>query len=376
MSTLAARRRRGIDFWPGFVDALSSLLMVLVFLLLIFMIGQFVLSDALSGRDRQLAALNAELAALAKSLSMEQSAKVQALQRVDELSASLASTEGERDALRLNLDTTSQALSQAEARLEASRDDVARLTADINALAELKRQLESEIASRLAELEQNREQLAAQTELSAKSAAQVELLNRQMAALRQQLDEITTALELARAQGKAKDLRIEELGKELNLALANRVNELQRYRSDFFGRLREVLGNRSDLQVVGDRFVVPSELLFASGTDELTPAARVQLDRLATTLREVSAEIPSELDWVLRIDGHTDRRPIATSRFPSNWELSAARAIAIVKYLVVQGIPAHRLAANGFGEFRPLDPSDNEAAYAINRRIEIQLTNR
>ena len=376
MSTLASRRRRTIDFWPGFVDALSSLLMVLVFLLLVFTIGQFVLSDAISGRDKALAQLNAELAALAKSLSMEQSAKVTALARVDELSASLASTTGERDALRLNLDQTTQTLSQTQAQLEASTAEVAKMAADINALAELKRQLEAEIASRLAELEQNKEKLAVQTELSAKSAAQVELLNRQMAALRQQLDEISASLELARAQSKAKDVRIEELGKELNLALANKVNELQRYRSDFFGKLRAVLGNRSDIQVVGDRFVVPSELLFASGTDELTSAARVQLDRLAATLREVSAEIPSELDWVLRIDGHTDKRPIATPRFPSNWELSAARAIAIVKYLVVQGIPAHRLAANGFGEFRPLDPSDTEAAYAINRRIEIQLTNR
>ena len=376
MSLLAARRRRGVDFWPGFVDALSSLLMVLVFVLLIFTIGQFVLSDALSGRDKALAQLNAELAALAKSLSMEQDAKVQALTQVDELSASLATTSGERDALRLNLDQTSQTLSQTQAQLEASANDVAKLSADINALAELKRQLESEIATRLAELEENKQKLVVQTELSAKSAAQVELLNRQMAALRQQLDEISASLELVRAQSKAKDVRIEELGKELNLALANKVNELQRYRSDFFGKLRAVLGNRSDIQVVGDRFVVPSELLFSSGTDELTSAARVQLDQLAATLREVSAEIPSELDWVLRIDGHTDKRPISTPRFPSNWELSSARAIAIVKYLVVQGIPARRLAANGFGEFRPLDPGESEAAYTINRRIEIQLTNR
>jgi chemotaxis protein MotB len=376
MSVLAARRRRGVDFWPGFVDALSSLLMVLVFVLLIFTIGQFVLSDALSGRDKALAQLNAELAALAKSLSMEQDAKVQALTQVDELSASLATTSGERDALRLNLDQTSQTLSQTQAQLEASANDVAKLSADINALAELKRQLESEIATRLAELEENRQKLVAQTELSAKSAAQVELLNRQMAALRQQLDEISASLELVRAQSKAKDVRIEDLGKELNLALANKVNELQRYRSDFFGKLRALLGNRSDIQVVGDRFVVPSELLFSSGTDELTSAARVQLDQLAATLREVSAEIPSDLDWVLRIDGHTDKRPISTPRFPSNWELSSARAIAIVKYLVVQGIPARRLAANGFGEFRPLDPGESEAAYSINRRIEIQLTNR
>lgn len=374
--TSLARRRRGIDFWPGFVDALSSLLMVLVFMLLIFTIGQFVLSDALSGRDRALAQLNAELAQLAKTLSMEQDAKAVAMKQADELSASLATASGERDALRLSLDTTQAALTQAQARGEEDQAQIARLSADISALDELKRQLEAEIAAQLGALDEEREKLAAQTELSAKSAAQVELLNRQVAALRLQLEEIAASLDLARAQGKAKDVRIEELGKELNLALAQRVNELQRYRSDFFGKLREVLGGRSDIQIVGDRFVVPSELLFASGTDELTPVARQQLDSLATTLSEVANEIPSDVDWVLRIDGHTDRRPIATGRFPSNWELSSARAIAIVKYLVTRGVPANRLSANGFGEFRPLDPGDSEAAYAINRRIEIQLTNR
>lgn len=375
MSTLA-RRRRGIDFWPGFVDALSSLLMVLVFMLLIFTIGQFVLSDALSGRDKALAQLNAELAQLAKTLSMEQDARAAATARAEELAASLSQAGDERDGLRLSLDATQAALTQAQAQSEEDQAAIARLTADLAALAELKRQLESEIAARLAELEGEREKLTVQTELSARSAAQVELLNRQMAALREQLDQITAALELTRAQGKAKDLRIEELGKELNLALAQRVNELQRYRSDFFGRLREVLGGRSDIQIVGDRFVVPSELLFASGTDELTPVARNQLDSLATTLSEVASEIPSGIDWVLRIDGHTDRRPIATDRFPSNWELSSARAIAIVKYLVTRGVPANHLSANGFGEFRPLDPGSSEAAYAANRRIEIQLTNR
>ena len=374
--TLAARRRRGIDFWPGFVDALSSLLMVLVFVLMVFTIGQFVLSDALSGRDKALAQLNAELAQLAKSLSMEQAAKTQALDRIEEISASLATTSSERDALRLNLDETGAALMQTQAQLESSQNDVARLTADINALAELKKQLESEIASRLAQLEETREKLTVQTELSAQSAAQVELLNRQMAALRLQLEEISAALELANTQNRAKDLRLDELGRELNLALASKVGELQRYRSEFFGKLRQALGDREDVRIVGDRFVVPSELLFASGSDELGPQAEAQLDGLAATLNEVARQIPPEIDWVLRIDGHTDKRPIRTPRFPSNWELSTARAIAIVKYLIAHGIPAQRLAANGFGEHRPLDTAENETAYALNRRIEIQLTNR
>lgn len=376
MSSLAARRRRPVDFWPGFVDALSALLMVLVFLLMVFTVGQFVLSDALSGRDKALERLNAELAQLADVLSMERQAKASALQKVDELSASLLSTGAERDALRLRLDETAAALTQTQAQLESSQGEAARLAADIAALNALKQELEAEIATRLAELETTRDKLTVQTELSAKSAVQVELLNRQMAALRQQLDEISAALALQRAATESKDRQIEDLGRQLNLALANKVNELARYRSDFFGKLREILGNRDDIQIVGDRFVVPSELLFPSASDELQPAGKVQLDQLAQTLREVTAEIPSSIDWVLRIDGHTDRRPINTARFPSNWELSSARAIAIVKYLVTAGIPAKHLAANGFGQFQPLDDGDSEAALARNRRIEIQLTNR
>lgn len=376
MSSLAQRRRRSIDYWPGFVDALSSLLMVLVFVLLIYTIGQFVLADQLSGRDQALTQLRAELAQLADVLAMEKRARADAELRIGELSASLEATRAERDGLRIALDATETQLASTQVALEGKEAQLAKALADLAALAELKQQLEAEIASRLVELDEQNTKLVEQTELTNAARAQVELLNRQLRALRTQLSELQAALELERAQSKAKDVRIEDLGKQLNLALAHRVNELNRYRSDFFGKLREVLGNRSDIQIVGDRFIVPSELLFASGSDELTPAAKARLDRLAQTLREIAAEIPPEIDWVLRIDGHTDKRPINTPRFPSNWELSSARAIAIVKYLIGAGIPAKRLAANGFGEFQPLDPSNTEAAYAINRRIEIQLTNR
>ncbi|MEZ5441861.1 MAG: peptidoglycan -binding protein [Lysobacterales bacterium] len=376
MASLVSRRRRALDYWPGFVDALSALLMVLVFLLLVFSIGQFALSDALTGRDKALAQLNAELAELARTLSLEREARLRADARGDELSASLSSSQAEAQGLSVAFAATGAALQQSSSDLDEAQQEVARLDANVRALEELKQQLEAEIAARLAQLEERQNALDTQTELSAAAQAQVELLNRQLLALREQLDELSSALDLARAQNAAKDVRIDELGKELNRALAEKVNELQRYRSNFFGRLREVLGDRADIQIVGDRFVVPSELLFASGSDELTTAARPQLDRLAQSLRELTNEIPAEIDWVLRIDGHTDRRPISTARFPSNWELSTARAIAIVKYLVAAGIPPERLAANGFGEFRPLDPSDNDAAYRINRRIEIQLTNR
>ncbi len=376
MSSLVSRRRRTLDFWPGFVDALSALLMVLVFLLLIFSIGQFALSDALTGRDKALAQLNAELAELARTLSMERSARLQTLEQNEELSASLTRTQAEREGRGLALAASREALGETTTELDAAELELARLSADLKALTELKQQLEREIAERMAQLEESQSALSSQTELSDRALAQVELLNRQLLALREQLAELDSALDLARAQSTAKDLRIEELGRELNRALAEKVNELQRYRSDFFGKLREALGDRQDIQIVGDRFIVPSELLFGSATDELSAAARPELNKLAQSLRDLTRQIPAEIDWVLRIDGHTDKRPISTARFPSNWELSTSRAIAIVKYLIDAGIPPERLAANGFGEFRPLDPTDSDAAYRINRRIEIQLTNR
>ena len=357
-----ARRRRSLDIWPGFVDALSSLILVMVFVLLLFAIGQFVLSQTLAGKNQALADLNAQIAQLAQTLSLAED-KSRALDvKVGELSTSLGTASAERDA--------------AKAQLDAAQAESVRLNADIAALSDLKTQLEQEVAALAAQLDSSKKDLVAATDLNAKSAAQVELLNRQVAAVRDQLAKLSAALDVANANVKDKDRKIAELGAQLNLALANKVGELERYRSEFFGKLRAALGNRPDIRIVGDRFVVPTDILFDSASAELNPNAQTSLTKLAQTLNEVAAEIPSSLDWVLRIDGHTDKRPIHSAEFPSNWELSTARSVAIVKYLVVQGIPAPHLSANGFGQFQPLDPADTPDAYAKNRRIEIQLTNR
>ncbi len=362
MSSLARRRRRTFDIWPGFVDALTSLIMVMIFVLLIFAIGQFVLSDTLAGKNKALDALNSQVAELARTLSLTEDQKRTLDARVAELSTSLGTTQAAREKLTADLNTANA--------------QAATLSNDITALAQLKAQLEAEVARLATDLDSTRGDLIKQTALGSAATAQVELLNRQMAAIREQLGKLETALGIADKDIKVKDAKIADLGSKLNIALANRVGELERYRSEFFGKLREALGNRTDVQVVGDRFIVPTDILFDSGSAELAPAAQDRLDSLAATVREVSSEIPSSIDWVLRIDGHTDRRPIHTDRFPSNWELSTARAVAIVKYLVVQGIPTNRLSANGFGQFQPLDAADTPEAYAKNRRIELQLTNR
>src|ERR1700722_3452468 len=299
----------------------------MVFVLLLFAIGQFVLSQTIAGKNEALAQLNAQIAQLSKTLSLAEGANRDLRTKTNELSASLGAVASERDAIKGQLDTS-------------------------------------------------KKDLVAATDLNAKSAAQVELLNRELAPGREQLSKLSAALDLANANIKDKDVKIAGLGAQLNLALANKVNQLEKYRSEFFGKLREVLGARADIRVIGDRFVVPTDVLFDTGSADLNPGAQSSLDKLAETLNAVSAEIPSDLDWVVRIDGHTDKRPIHTDQFPSNWELSTARAVAIVKYLVVQGMPAHRLSANGFGQFQPLDNADTEAAYAKKRRLEIQLTNR
>ena len=369
-------RRRPLDFWPGFVDALASLLMVMVFVILVFVIGQFVLADAVSGRDRALAQLNAELAVLAQTLSLEKSARERADVMVGELSASLTASEREREALSSELLASRDELHAAQDEAKTQREEAARLSADIAALQKLKAELEAEAARLAGALDTSERGLKEQQEMSAAAIAQVELLNRQLAAVREQLEQLNNALASAEAAARDKDLKLEELGRELNLALAARVKELARYRSEFFGRLQAVLGDRKDVQIVGDRFVFSSEVLFPSASDEVSPDGFIQLTRLAETLKTLSAEMPKDLPWVLQVDGHTDRRPISTARFPSNWELSTARALAIVKFLRSQGVPPERLAATGYGEFHPLDTANTEAAHGRNRRIELKLTSR
>ncbi|MDX1571988.1 MAG: peptidoglycan -binding protein [Xanthomonadales bacterium] len=371
-----ASRRRPVDIWPGFVDALAALLMVVIFVLMIFTLGQFFLTDALSGRDRALAQLNAQVAELAEMLSMEQAAAERLRGQVSSLEASLTESETERARLGESLSTARSRLAEQEARLDAQTERIVGLERDIALLEEIKADLEKDVAALAADLDSSRREAQIQSELSEEAQAQVVVLNRQLAALREQLATISEALEVAEAAITEKDARIADLGRRLNLALASKVQQLAEYRSDFFGRLKEVLGDNPDLRIVGDRFVFQSELLFATGSASLEDEGRAQVRRLANTLREISLEIPDDIDWVLRVDGHTDKRPINTPQFPSNWELSTARALAIVKYLIDLGIPADRLAATGFGEYQPLDDRENELAYARNRRIELKLTAR
>ena len=466
---LRARRRggNGLEAWPGYVDALSTLLMVIIFVLLVFVLAQAFLSVALSGRDQALDRVNRQLAELSDMLSLERgrsselSASVAQLTRDlngvtaarDSLSRQLAAVQAaaaqaaaDRDALRSERDRIAAQLSDASlqaqsanaraaqlqtridqtaSRGDAAADEAAKLAGQLGdarrQLAEMQKQLaesdrtvqadKATIQARLSDLaklaeqtraltalrddlekqaqdaaaramtEQQRRaaveaQLADERKLGDSAKAQIALLTRQVDELHAQLASVAKALDLATNAGRDKDAQIANLGQKLNVALAAKVEELQRYRSEFFGKLRDVLANVQGVQVVGDRFVFQSEVLFPVGSADITPAGADQIRAIAHTIKDIAAQIPPNIKWILRVDGHADKQPIGRSTFASNWELSAGRAITVVKLLIVEGVPADHLAATGFADNQPLDPSDTPEAYAKNRRIELRLTDR
>ncbi|MET4805345.1 peptidoglycan -binding protein [Limibacillus sp. MBR-115] len=494
--------RRAVNIWPGFVDALATLLLVIIFVLLVFVVAQFYLSTALSGREQALKRLQSEILELTEMLSLERSANADlrvnvaqlsselqsSLKARDSLTNQLAALAGERDELRGKLQASEQRivildaetaklqdqnrdlqadidariaisaelsqkledayktieadrekievqitelatlrelrdslrqevaglqatlesrqaateelrqeLEQAYAAIDASERKVSLQVEELAILRDLRDQLQREVAALDAkieaartaqedadrDLETLRDQLVSttsalgrQVEMTEEAKAQIRLMNQQLAALRRQLASLNAALEASEALNREQEVQIVDLGQRLNAALATKVQELARYRSEFFGRLREALGDRPDIRIVGDRFVLQSEVLFNTAEAEIGEDGRAQLHQLAETLKEIAAQIPADLEWILRVDGHTDRRPIATPEFPSNWELSTARALSVVKFLVAEGIAPERLAATGFGPYQPLATGDNELALSRNRRIEFKLTER
>ena len=341
MALARVRRESGFNYWPGFVDALSTLVLSIVFLLSVFLVVQFFLSQEVSGKDKALMQLNAKIAELNDLLSLEKLGKINLEDALTQVRAGLASAESERDRVK----------GLYEGLAGAGNDAAGRA-------GELNKALDSE------------------KQVTARALAQIEVLNQQISALRRQLAALEEALDASEKRDKESQTRIADLGQRLNVALAQRVQELSRYRSEFFGRLRAILGNRPDIRIVGDRFVFQSEVFFDTGQAQLLPEGRAELDKLAVALIDLDKQIPSEIAWVLRVDGHTDVRPINSPLFKSNWELSSARAISVVQYLISLGVPAQRLVAAGFAEFQPLDIGVTEEAYKRNRRIELKLTER
>jgi chemotaxis protein MotB len=415
---MAGRIRRhggnGLDAWPGYVDALSTLLMVIMFVLLVFVLAQAFLSVTLSGRSQALDKATKQLADLSAALSLEQGKASSLQQSLTQFGNDLAARTQERDKVAQQLADANlavQAATVANARLQsqasaASRQadaatgrvaelektiasdkarlaDLATLSDQVRALTALRDDLEKQAqdAAARATTEQQRRaaveaQLGEEKKLGDSGRAQVALLNHQIDELKAQLAAIAATLDLTQQQAKDKDTQISNLVQKLNTALADKVEELKQYRSEFFGKLRTLLANHQGIQVVGDRFVFQSEVLFPVGSADLTPAGVSEITALAVTIKDIAAEIPSDVNWVLRVDGHTDPQPVKGGAFASNWELSAARAITVVKLLIADGVPPDHLAATGFGEYQPLGPGDTTDAYAKDRRIELRLTDR
>ena len=469
-------RRRGssADYWPGFVDLMSTLLLVMIFLLVVYMLAQYFLQRTLSEETEEKDDLSVQLSNLDEELVVEQQANAElriniaqissqlqsSLSVRDQLIAELSMVTGERDTLQLRLremtgegQTAMAEAAQASLRAEAGEDtikvmlsDIERLRRDIDALQAVRRDLESKVGVMAAALVESRGELdqseaetaavradlsalrdttaeleerlsdesertvlaqrtleereirlaevqalhlAAQSSydssqatlnenraLSARQRDQIAVLNQQIAALRAQLGRVERALQTSESKSEEQDVTIANLGQRLNMALAAKVEELAAYRSEFFGRLKEVLSDRRDFTIIGDRFVFQSEVLFASASDQLEAEGHERLAKFTQILQEVMVQIPPDLPWILQVDGHTDSRPIRTARFPSNWELSAARAISVVNFLIALGIPPEHLSATGYGEFQPLDDRDDEIAHRRNRRIELKLTQR
>ncbi|MEO0412012.1 MAG: peptidoglycan -binding protein [Pseudomonadota bacterium] len=362
MATRLGRRgpQSGADLsWPGFVDALSSLLLVVIFVLLIFFLSQTFLSVALSGRDEALAALRADLNDLSRQLSMEKSTSSSLRDEITALSASLSTALQDNEGLKTQVTGLSSQLEEAQSNLARAAEDQASAQAQITTLT--------------VDLEERAKQLEAEQAVTSAARDEIALLNQNLSALRQQIAALEQKLDASEQKDKRQEAVIKNLGERLNAALASKVAELSDYRSEFFGRLKALLGARPDITVEGDRFVFQSELLFASGSASLGAEGKRQLATIAETLLTIASTIPDDFNWVLRVDGHTDVLPINTVQFPSNWELSQARALSVVKFLISEGVPAKRLAAAGFGPYQPRDKRNSWEAYRTNRRIELRL---
>ena len=422
-------RTQETNIWPGFVDALAALLMVIIFVLMIFIVAQFYLTQLLSGRDDDLAKLQGQILELGELLSIERTTNAKLANNIDRLNESLviATTKqetlnskiseliilneslggqvniltAERDALDKNLKLSQSSLAMSQSDLEGALQQLKNIETELEAKALQNKQTKKELDGTRkltllmqSDLDEARDLLQKiiiklskeklhlvnlkelNKELNSKYSTTTNQLNAQILALKREMMSLNDILKKSEMENELKNVKIVDLGRKLNRALASRVQELAKFRSEFFGRLQDVLKNRRDIRTVGDRFVFQSEVLFASGASDIATAGKKELAQLARTLNSIAPNIPKKINWILQIEGHTDHIPISNKRFQNNWELSAARAISVVEFLIGQGVPADRLSAAGYGEFQPLDTRRDEIGNRRNRRIEMKLTQR
>ena len=384
LSRLGDRTRAGDFTWPGFVDALASLLMVFVFVLMVFVLIQANLAYRLSGQDESLIILREELAMLGDLLSLEREAGAVLSADLARTQAQLEMAENQNSLLTAQLSSLTAQLTDEKTKTTTLKNTLAterlRLTTELTTLsaqtAEQARELEQMSKSldrKTQSLKQAATDLSAEQKQSEQARLEIDRLTAAMQSLRSELTRLRTLLSEKQEQSKKDKIAIANLGKELNAALANKVQELQRFRSEFFGRLRMFLEGRSDVKVVGDRFVFQSEVLFAPGQASINPAGQAQLGQIADAIMQIIADIPSDIPWILQVEGHTDDIPVS-GVYTDNWDLSTERALSVVRFMVDRGVPSERLAATGYGEFQPITSGKTDADRQKNRRIELKLT--
>ena len=384
LSRLGNRTRAGDFTWPGFVDALASLLMVFVFVLMVFVLIQANLAYRLSGQDESLIILREELAMLGDLLSLEREAGAVLSADLARTQAQLEMAENQNSLLTAQLSSLTAQLTDEKTKTTNLKKTLAterlRLTTELTTLskqtAEQARELEQmskSLDQKTQSLKQAATDLSAEQKQSEQARLEIDRLTTAMQSLRSELTRLRTLLSEKQEQSKKDKIAIANLGKELNAALANKVQELQRFRSEFFGRLRTILEGRSDVKVVGDRFVFQSEVLFAPGQASINPEGQAQLGQIADAIMQIIADIPSDIPWILQVEGHTDDIPVS-GVYTDNWDLSTERALSVVRFMVDRGVPSERLAATGYGEFQPITTGKTDADRQKNRRIELKLT--
>ncbi|WP_298213708.1 peptidoglycan -binding protein [Acidocella sp.] len=374
---MSPRRRgggnNGLEAWPGYVDALSTLLMVTIFVLLVFVLAEAFLSSALQGSDNTISRLKAQIAELTESLSMETSKTATLSEELSALNAQLAAAQAANAALTQQVasgNATITSLQNAQKSLQAQLSDAQAQAASANGrIAALQAQMQAVGGGAALE-----EKLSAAQKQNQEDAAQIALLNQQLAALRAQLAALQVALDAAQSADAKDKVQIADLGQKLNEALARKVSELQQYQSVFFRTLSQALQGEKNIRVVGDRFVFESDVLFPVDQASITPAGKAEIAQVAKAVKEIARKIPPNVNWVLSVDGYADSQPIKGGPYKSNFDLSTARALAVLDLLIADGVPPERLVVAGMGSNNPIAPGNTPADYAQNRRIEFRLT--
>ncbi len=344
-----------INIWPGFVDILGTILIVTIFTVLISTITQIYFNDQLEIKRGEISSLDNKISSLLSEIKAVSDQKKKKETELNKLKNNFTTLKDKKEKLQNDLTESDYFVKMKNKEIDSLVSEKGDLIDNLQ-----KKNQEVEILSDNLEFNKN----------------EILRLNQNIKTLNDKLIELSSLLIQAEREDQKNKIQIKNLGEKLNQALANRVQELKKYQSSFFKKIKESLGDREDIKITGDRFIFPSEIFFESGSDQLQINSLDKLREVAKDLLEISQKIPKSIDWILRIDGHTDKIPINNEKFNSNWHLSTSRAINIVNFFVKQGIPPHRLVAAGFGENYPLSKEENEESYRKNRRIEIKLTTR